>query len=925
MAKSTSLKSILFILFFFCSLKFYAQISIVASDWEPALQVGQKYTTYSDSTTSQANIGSPGQTSWDFTGVVADNVWLTESKPVATSPYAADFPGAEYVSNYEGTFNGVYSNSWVYSSIGADYVTLGTGTYATTPAGNLTTKIKFTPGWSHYTFPIQQGYTHIYTGTQTVTSIITIPGFGDFPTVTTQAYTDEQVVDAWGIVKMPNGKRLNALRIKETITITNNLTNSTSVRFIILTKTGEMVSISPVDKNVTSGLVAVTEISWYNGSGESIPEETVNAPSSLSATVSGNSINLGWTDNSTNETGFTIERSSPGSVFSVLTTLGANVTTYTDATAVAGVAYTYRIKATGGTSDSGFSNTSVATIPMVIPVADPSGLVATAGSSSINLSWVDNSNNETGFSIERSSPGSAFAVLAEVGANITTHIDATAVAGIVYTYRVKATGGTSGSGYSNTSVATIPAIIPVADPSGLAATAGSNSIDLIWADNSTNETGFTIERSSQGSAFSVLTTVGANLTTYTDATAVAGIQYSYRVKATGGTSGSGYSNTSVATIPVVITVADPSGLTATAGENSITLGWSDNSDNETGFVIERSASLSGTFTVIANLDANSTSFTDNDVTAGFQYFYKVKALGSGSNSGYSNTANATVPLIVTVADPSGLAANASESSIDLSWNDNSDNETGFAIERSANGGVFTIIATVGANATTYTDVDVAAGNDYTYRIKATGNSANSGFSNTSNATIPVAETVAAPTGLTAVAGENSIELNWIDNSDNETGFVVERAEGSAGFAPLATVGPNVHSYSDVSALAGVEYTYQVKATGSALNSSYSNIATASITVVLEIKEMLSKNFSLGQNYPNPFTTSTTIAFELQQSGPVSITVFDVTGKRIEQIINAEYSAGKYTVQFDRKGLSKGIYYYLLVTKRSSETRKMVAK
>ena len=141
MKNSTSLKSILLILLLLISNEFKAQISIVASDWEPSLQVGQKYTSYSDSVTSTANIGSTGLTSWDFTGLVANNIWVTESKSVAGSPYAADFPGAEYASNYEGTFQGVYSNSWVYSSIGTDYISLGIGTVASTPAGNLTSKI----------------------------------------------------------------------------------------------------------------------------------------------------------------------------------------------------------------------------------------------------------------------------------------------------------------------------------------------------------------------------------------------------------------------------------------------------------------------------------------------------------------------------------------------------------------------------------------------------------------------------------------------------------------------------------------------------------------------------------------------------------------------------------------------------------------
>jgi hypothetical protein len=831
MKNSASLKSILFLLLLIISNDFKAQISIVASDWEPLLQVGQEYTSYSDSTTSQVNIGATGETSWDFTGLVADNTWKTVSKPVASSPYIADFSGAEYVSNYEGTFKGVYSNSWIYSSIGEDYKTLGTGTVANTPAGNLITKIKFSPAWSHYSFPIQVGYMHTYTGTQSVTSIITIPGFGEFPTSINQTYTDNQVVDAWGIIKMPDGKRLNAIRLKETITIVSELTSSTSVRFIFLTKTGEMVSVSPVNSNVTSGLVAVIEVSWYNGSGVSIPEETVNIPSSLSATAIGNSINIGWTDNSNNETGFTIERAAGSGSFSPLVSVGANVVSYSDATATAGIEYSYRVKANGGTSGSGYSNTAKATIPAVVPVADPTGLTATLSGNSINIGWSDNATNETGYTIERAAGSGSFSPLVSVGANVVSYSDATATAGIEYSYRVKANGGTSGSGYSNTAKATVPVVVPVADPTGLTAAVSGNSINIGWSDNATNETGFTIERAEGSGSFSPLVSVGANVVSYSDASVRAGIEYSYRVKANGGTTGSGYSNTAKSTIPAVVPVADPTGLTATVSGNSINIGWSDNSTNETGFTIERAAG-SGSFSPLVLVGANVVSYSDATATAGIEYSYRVKANGGTSGSGYSNTEKSTIPAVVPVADP---------------------------------------------------------------------------------------------TGLTAAVSGNSINIGWSDNSTNETGFVVERSEAGGGFSELATVGVNITTYSDASAVAGIEYTYRVKANGSTVNSEYSNTATASITEVVGVNEMHNKNFSLRQNYPNPFNSSTTISFNLNQNDHISIRVYDVTGKFIEQLADSEFSEGKHSVIFERKGLSKGIYFYSLVTKRSSETRKMVVE
>lgn len=88
------------------------------------------------------------------------------------------------------------------------------------------------------------------------------------------------------------------------------------------------------------------------------------------------------------------------------------------------------------------------------------------------------------------------------------------------------------------------------------------------------------------------------------------------------------------------------------------------------------------------------------------------------------------------AAPTGLVANAvSSSRIDLSWTDNSNDEDGFAIERSPGGlAAWTPIATVGADVTSYSNQGLAASTSYDYRVRATNSGGNSGFSNTASAT-----------------------------------------------------------------------------------------------------------------------------------------------------------------------------------------------
>src|SRR5207302_9691012 len=88
-----------------------------------------------------------------------------------------------------------------------------------------------------------------------------------------------------------------------------------------------------------------------------------------------------------------------------LAAVAAGVTSYTDTGLAAGATYYYRVSASNAAGDSAFSNVASATVPVALPAA-PSNLVAVAaGVSQINLTWTDNSNNETGFKVDRSSDG----------------------------------------------------------------------------------------------------------------------------------------------------------------------------------------------------------------------------------------------------------------------------------------------------------------------------------------------------------------------------------------------------------------------------------------------------------------------------------------------------------------------------------------
>lgn len=275
---------------------------------------------------------------------------------------------------------------------------------------------------------------------------------------------------------------------------------------------------------------------------------------------------------------------------------------------------------------------------------------------------------------------------------------------------------------------------PPDPPSGLTATAFSSTrIDLNWTDNSSNETGFKIERKTGlGGTYAEIAIVAAGVTTYNNTGLTPATNYYYKVRAYNDAGNSDYSNEANATTADVAPAA-PSGLSATTvSTTQIDLTWTSNSTNETGFKIERKPGILGAYTQVSTVAAGVTTFNDSGLIDGTQYYYRVRAYNDVGNSNYSNEANATTA----VAAPSGLSATTiSTSQINLSWTNNSSTQTGVKIERKTGlGGIYAQIATVGAAVTAYNNTGLTPATAYYYRVRAYNDTGDSAYSNEANAT-----------------------------------------------------------------------------------------------------------------------------------------------------------------------------------------------
>jgi len=181
-------------------------------------------------------------------------------------------------------------------------------------------------------------------------------------------------------------------------------------------------------------------------------------PSDLTATAaSPASITLSWKDNATGEDGYKVERKIGSGPYVEIATPGIDASSYTDSGLIDGVQYTYRVRAYNTIpAYSPYSSGAVA----ITPLKPPTGLTASALSSSqVSLSWVDNSQSEDGYKIERRGSDGNYSQIAVVGPNTTTYIDSGLSQATPYWYRVRAYNGVAGDSiYSNeTSVTTLTA------------------------------------------------------------------------------------------------------------------------------------------------------------------------------------------------------------------------------------------------------------------------------------------------------------------------------------------------------------------------------------------------------------------------------------------------------------------------------------
>jgi hypothetical protein len=121
--------------------------------------------------------------------------------------------------------------------------------------------------------------------------------------------------------------------------------------------------------------------------------------------------------------------------------------------------------------------------------------------------------------------------------------------------------------------------------------------------------------------------------------------------------------------------------------------------------------------------------------------------------------------------------------------------------------------------------------------------------------------------------------------------------------------------------------YTITITAKGPNGTPVHVRTVTLTVsplgISTTNGNIPESFSLMQNFPNPFNPTTNIRFDIAKAGLVKLNVYDITGKVVETIADANYEPGSYNVNFDASKLSSGIYFYKLETSEFTSVKKMM--
>ncbi len=693
-----------------------------------------------------------------------------------------------------------------------------------------------------------------------------------------------------------------------------------------------------------------------------------NAPTGLVGTPVGGvgtRISLRWTDNSIDETEFEVAYSLlPTGYQSVLTGIsnGSPLGTFTLSNLMPSSTYYIWVRAIRNGADvppvcpmqtnmptnpvpatksgSCWSGGIVVSTNDNLAAAVTDVIVATPYSQRTNtVTFVDNSNNETGFIIERSTGGD-FVILTTIpaiaGTGRRAYVDNTTLPNTAYRYRVSVRNATG---------VTLPEAVtgffqtppdPPVPASGLGTfDIGLNSIGLFWINNASDATGFLIQQSVDNNSWATIGTNDPGNRGFVARNLNEGQRYFFRIISFN--SGGNATPSPVLAATTLKRVApNPSTnlMAKTISTTQIDLNWNlgvqDNVTNNriAQGVYRSSISATEGFVQIATLGDFEAAYSDKAAMPKTKYWYKILSANFQGESPFTNVATATTlgppfaPSNLTTVLANDALGNAI---IRATWKDNSNDEWGFTLER-ATDTLFTkdvLKANLDSNLVAATSVPIEEGLTYYFRVNASNRFGSSKYSNISQTETIVTVAPNAPYALKATTTAAEVTLRWGDDSNKEAAFDVERSDDGKVFAKIGSTTRNEVVFVDKTVKEKTKYFYRVRATNIKGNSDFSNIVEVTTLAKVSASIEMIDNNDMIQVYPNPTASSLKVSVTetiAKETGVIVITdrlnreisKVNLTSNQLEYNLDLNnYTEGTYTVSIRTatQQITKRVYKY----------------
>lgn len=240
----------------------------------------------------------------------------------------------------------------------------------------------------------------------------------------------------------------------------------------------------------------------------------------------------------------------------------------------------------------------------------------------------------------------------------------------------------------------------------------------------------------------------------------------------------------------------PGQLAAVATGEEVVLSWNDESNFEAGYLVERAADDTVTFTTIGRLEPNTTEFREPYVKPAIHLYYRVSSFSEKGDEMRRKVGRTVQVALYPEAGEAPRVKLVNEKRMDVQWNDPLDFETGFELQRAVDAEDFQTIAILGPDVTRASDEILLPPGWYRYRVRPLYEGASPPFSDVAHFNLTRSEYSAPSYVMVSVPDSATVQVRWYAKS-RAAGYILERATGEGGtFDILAELPPSERTYLD---------------------------------------------------------------------------------------------------------------------------------